>query len=187
MKLDSTPLWATLLALCSLTSSIAYAAANEPNKAIDEVEVTGHIDKLRLMRDEMVKIEDKFYSEYNKLNKDKQFAVNCVREAPLGTRLKHRICRPAFMEDATSDEARSFFDGTNAPPASLVINAKWGDYKKNVLAIINGNKKLLKLVKEREAMEKRYEEARKKKFKGKIVEFEKDTLSFRAKREILLN
>jgi translation initiation factor 2 beta subunit (eIF-2beta)/eIF-5 len=168
--------WSVAL-LIAIASSLSpdVRAADAPasdTKALDAVEVTGRMEKLRVMREEAIKIEDKFYDEYNKLNTDKQYSVTCTREAPLGTRLKYRVCRPEFVTDATSDEARSFLDGTSAPPADMVINSKLDDYKKNVLKVINSNPKLLKLVREREAIEKRYQAARKKKFKGKWIIFE---------------
>jgi hypothetical protein len=155
-------------ALACLLLSIQAANAEKPEEPIDNVIISAHREKLTMMRAEVVKLENAFYDEYNKLNTDPQYDIQCLIEARTGTLIKKRVCRPVFVNTATAEEARGFLTGDPVPPANMVINDKWADYEKHALAVINKNPKLLKMIKEREAAAKRYETARRKKLKGKL-------------------
>jgi hypothetical protein len=146
--------------------------AEAEQSPLPEVEINAQREKLAVMRAEMIKLEDQFFTEYNKLNADHQYDVFCDREAETGTLLKKRVCRPVFVSKATEEEAQALLRGESAPPANLTIMAKETDYEKNVLAVINKNPQLRKLVRERDALAKHYEAVRKAKFKGKIVVWE---------------
>ena len=146
--------------------------ASAEESTVPEVEINAQREKLTVMRAEMVKLEDQFYSEYNKLNTDHQFDVFCDREAATGTLIKTRVCRPVFVSRATEDEAQALLRGDPVPPASMVILTKETDYEKNMLDVINNHPQLRRLVRERETLGKRYEAVRKKKLKGRIFVFE---------------
>jgi hypothetical protein len=139
---------------------------------VPEVEINAQREKLAVMRSEMVKLEDEFYTEYNKLNTDHQYDIFCHMEAPLGTRLKDRVCRAVFVDKATEAEAQALLRGETVTPASQIALMKETDYEKNVLAVINKHPELRKLIRERETLGKRYEAVRKQKFKGKLIVFE---------------
>lgn len=142
--------------------------ASAEESTVPEVEINAQREKLSVMRAEMVKLEEQFYTEYNKLNTDHQYDIFCDVEAATGTLLKARVCRPVFVSRATEAEARGLLDGHPAPPASMIILAKEADYEKNLLAVINQHPELRKLARERDALSKRYDAVRKKKLKGKI-------------------
>jgi hypothetical protein len=146
-----------------------------------QVEVSARRARLGVMRGEMVKLEDSFYTEYNRLNADHQWDVSCDLEAPTGSHIKLRVCRPRFVDDAmatvlhgggTVTSGRTMESGQYMPnreaPITIILR-KWPEYEKNMLRQINGHPHLRRLVNEREAMGKRYEAARRQKLEGKIV------------------
>jgi hypothetical protein len=166
--------WVLLGALfCfQLASAEQKPAEHAPESPLPQVEINAQREKLHVMRAEMIKLEDQFFAEYNKLNTDHQYDVFCDVEAETGTLIRKRVCRPVFVSRATEEEAQALLRGDSAPPANLTILAKEPDYEKNVLAVINKNPQLRKLVREREALEKRYDAVRKQKLKGKIFVFD---------------
>lgn len=145
-------------------------AAPPPLEELDEAKVKA--TKLWQIRENMVALEEQFFARYNELNKNDDYDVHCSSEAPLGTRFKKRVCRIAYHEDAQAAEAQALLGGYSAPPASMVLLARYSDYEKNALAVINSDVRLRRLVREREELEKRYIAERKRRFKGKWILFE---------------
>lgn len=58
------------------------------------------------LRKEVYQAEEDFYSVYNKLNEDKDYAVRCSYETVTGTRQKNHICRARFVTQAYERHAR---------------------------------------------------------------------------------
>jgi hypothetical protein len=72
----------------------------------EEVVVEGK--SIAQLRTEIVKAEDRFYEKYNKLNKDREYAMQCEDSASTGTKLTTRKCKARMVETATSQQARDF-------------------------------------------------------------------------------
>jgi hypothetical protein len=136
------------------------------DQLLDEVIVKD--TRLWRFRQEMVKTEDKFFALYNELNKNDDFDVHCATETPLGTHIQSRVCRVAFYEHAQAEAVQELLDGNVVVDPGLVLLERWSEYRKNALTIINGDQRLLKLAHQREAIEKKYNEERKRRFKGRI-------------------
>jgi hypothetical protein len=143
----------------SATPSTADASTELPEVVVES-------KRLYQLRKEMIQVEDKFYALYNKLNTDQEFDVHCTMHTPTGTHLQERVCRVRFYEDAQAAWARSQITGDYSPPPDLVALERAPEYKRNALSVINAHPELRRLVKEREALEKRYLATRKKRFKG---------------------
>lgn len=137
---------------------------------LDEVVVRG--TKLWQMREAILNAEKRFYALYNELNADDDFDVHCDMEAPLGTRLESRVCRVAYVADAQADFAQALLAGYEAPRPEIVALERANEYRAAALKVINSDKRLLKLVKERERLEAKYLEERRKRFKGRWILFE---------------
>jgi hypothetical protein len=137
---------------------------------LDEAKVRA--TKLWQMRQNLISAEERFYALYNELNKDDDYDVHCKVEAPLGTRLKSRICRIAFYEEAQADEAQALLGGYQAPPPQQVMLERYPEFQKTALALINKDPRLRRLVREREEMERKYLAERQRRFKGKWILFE---------------
>jgi hypothetical protein len=144
------------------------AAAAQPVVAdelvLDEAVVKG--TRLWKLREDMVRTEEQFYKLFNELNTEDDFDVHCRMEAPLGTRLKKRICRIAFYEDAEAEAAQALLAGQMVIDPNLVMLQRQTEYTKHTLAIINSDQRLLKLVRQRAEIEKKYDAERKRRFKG---------------------
>lgn len=134
--------------------SVAPLGSNE--RTLNEVLVEG--SPLWKLRKKMVQVEDKFYALYNEVNKDKDFNVNCHIEKPTGRIIKERVCRVEFIEDAQAVEVQAMLDGHNAPPAAMVAEAREVDFEKHFLQVVNSDPRLRKLVRERDALGKKYDQ-----------------------------
>jgi hypothetical protein len=140
----------------SLAGAPGADAAQEGNeRVLEEVLVEG--TPLWKLRQKMIKVEDQFYSLYNKVNKDKDFNVNCHIETPTGRIIKERVCRVEFIEDAERTEVQAMLDGHNAPPADMVAQARESEFERHFLQVVNSDPRLVKLVREREALGRKYD------------------------------
>ena len=54
------------------------------------------------LRHDLWQTEDDSHTPYNKLNDDNLYDVRCSYEAPIGSRIKTHVCRPAFLLRALS-------------------------------------------------------------------------------------
>jgi hypothetical protein len=147
--------------------SVPVVAPMQPeDQLLDEVVVKD--TRLWRFRQEMARTEEKFFALYNELNKNDDFDVHCNGETPLGTHIQKRVCRIAFYERAQVEAVQELLDGGVVMNPELVLLERWPEYRRNALAVINGDQRLLKLVRLRETIEKRYNEERKRRFKGRI-------------------
>lgn len=128
--------------------------------------------RLWQMRQAIIEAEDRFYALYNKLNTNDDFDVRCRMEAPLGTRLKKRVCRVAFQEEAEAEYAQSLFRGGVVPTPEVIWLQRSDDYRKNVLAVVNSDRRLRDLLRERDGLEKQYKAEHSKRFKDRWIVFE---------------
>jgi len=167
-------LWAVNLAVLAWASAGVVQAASAPaateSTELPEVQVMGK--RLSQMRQDIIKTEDKFFALFNELNKDDDYDVHCGNEARTGTRLKQRVCRVHYYEKAQADEARAMLTGDYAPPADMIALERGAEYEKKALAVINAHPELRKLIRERDALEKKYAATRKQRFKGRWILFE---------------
>jgi hypothetical protein len=153
---------------------LVQSAQVKEDEALDEVTVNGIA--LQRMRAELVALEDRFYALYNQLNKNNDFDVHCRSEAPLGTHIRNRICKVAYVEEAEADRGQAFvagirsgnsMQGLEAPAPESVELVRQEEYRANVLKVINGNQALLRLAHERAALETSYLEELRKRSRGR--------------------
>jgi hypothetical protein len=159
-----------IAAVDTLPVSPSDSLAGEEEQELDEVIVSGMT--LRQMRDAIVAAEQRFYDLYNELNQDDDFDVHCREHAPLGTRIKQRQCLIAFQEEAQMEFVQAALNGYYAPDPVTVWLERGDEYREAALAVINGDVRLLRLVKERERLEEKYKAERRERFKGRWILFE---------------
>jgi hypothetical protein len=154
---------------------LVQSALPSGDEELDEVTVSG--TPIYRMRAELASLENRFYERYNQLNKDKDFDIHCYTEASLGTRFRSRVCRVAYVEEAQAEWTQLYLagmataalnyngpngafgdsmPGAEAPDPGTVELIRQKEYRANALKVINGDKQLLRLVRERAALEKRY-------------------------------
>lgn len=133
----------------------------EPTVAIPEVDVTAerYSDFWRLHQ-EMDQAEERFYTRYNELIAAPRFKVHCQTEAPTGSRLTAQVCRGQFIDDATSEEAKALMEGRPYFPAYAVVNREYGEFRRQMLAVLTKDPQLRKLLADRILSEARYEALR---------------------------
>jgi hypothetical protein len=78
--------------------------------AIEEIVVYGH-KSLGRLSDQMHRAEVKVFDLFNSFNNDDEFNVHCRRVAPLGTRIKKRVCKPNYVMDLIANETAASFGG----------------------------------------------------------------------------
>jgi hypothetical protein len=155
--------------------------AASPAEITEEVVVRG--TRLYELREAIVAAEDRFFARYNELNKVDDFDIECSVSAPTGSKLKQRGCLTKMQLKAQAAQGREFLQMvqdqaaglTGSPPVSdptAVFLARYDDYKENMLYLLKMNPELRRLVHEREEAEKRYNEERKRRFKGRWILFE---------------
>jgi hypothetical protein len=183
-------IWVAVVAVCGPPICLAAqpavpvappAPAASPTEIIEEVVVQG--TRLYELREAIVVAENRFFARYNELNKVDDFDIECELTAPTGSKLKQRGCLTKMQHKAQSDQAREFLQMmqdqasglSGTPPVTdpnTVFLAKYEDYKENMLYLLKMNPELRRLVREREDAEKRYNEERKRRFKGRWILFE---------------
>ena len=107
------------LALAGRLSAATEPASSSTERVLEEVVIEGMA--AWQLQQAILETEDRFFALYNELNKDRDYDVRCANEAPLGTRLKRRICRVQFFEDAEAAQARAFLTGEYAPSPEMVM------------------------------------------------------------------
>jgi hypothetical protein len=131
---------------------------------LDEIEVVGK--RLYQIRKRAIEIEDRIYALYSDLNKNDEFDIHCRLEEPTGSHMKQRKCTVALYRNARVEEVQAWLRGDYRPEADMVALQRYPEYRKVSLAVINSNPQLRKLVRERMALEKKYQVAYKERFGG---------------------
>jgi hypothetical protein len=148
-----------LLAPTGLTYHVQDASRIEIS-SIDEITIRGRYEKLSAMKKEYQQLENQFYKEYNQLNTDHQWDINCDMQAPIGSHFQTRTCTPVFVD-------RAMYDATWGGGSSYaVIHSKIPTYQENMRQQVAKNPRLRELLMKCSAAAKRYESVRKEKFGG---------------------
>jgi hypothetical protein len=91
-------------------TALLFAGSNAVSAADalpEEVEVIGQ-RQLFQMEARLIEAEDAVYELYNELNTDDLYDVKCEWEEPLGTNMKHRVCRPGFIQKAENSRGQEY-------------------------------------------------------------------------------
>lgn len=101
-----------LLVPCLILLSPTAQPQDRPDTASlpEEVEVIGQRQLFRL-EEQLIEVEDAVYALYNELNTDDLYDVHCEWVEPLGTNMKHRVCRPGFIRAAEYSRGQEFMSG----------------------------------------------------------------------------
>ena len=76
-------------------------------QVLDEVVVSGK--RLRELRAEVIKAEDRVVARYNELNQDDDLDIECHSFTPTGSRLSHRYCLLKLQKRAQEIENETLF------------------------------------------------------------------------------
>jgi hypothetical protein len=139
------------------------ALADETNEIIDEVTVMGVRD-LGALRTGLTRAEDEVYDLYNELNDDDDYDIVCKPEARIGSQIKRRVCLARAYRDALAE-------ATEDDDAGLMIGNSLLDEKKHNKVLrekmadaANKNPQLMMALKNRYAIEQKFNQERQKRF-----------------------
>jgi hypothetical protein len=94
------PIRATESTSPNFASTVASTTAD-----IEEVIVSGKLDSLSQLRKAVDRAENRVYERYNEINKSADYDIECIVEAPLGSRQKAKKCQPRYVSDAMHEDA----------------------------------------------------------------------------------
>lgn len=115
---------------CATLLVVASAALSQPAPGADAgatagtrpEEVIVHGRRLVELRDEVRSAEDRFFSIYNSLNSNDDFDIHCEGRAPVGSRIKRRVCEAEFTGELGSMAWAAVIRGSHAvAPAFLTV------------------------------------------------------------------
>ena len=72
---------------------------------VEEVIVSGRLDSLSQLRKALDRAENRVYERYNEINKGSDYDIECITEAPIGSRQKVKRCQPRYVSDAMHEDA----------------------------------------------------------------------------------
>jgi len=158
--------------VCGAVEAVAGKSGPAPGES-DEIVVHG--TALWALREDVIKAEDRFYAAFNQLNQVDDFDVECKWDAPTGTRIRQRKCLTKVAlraQQVYASDYVNFLQGSGPMPDNdpgMVLLDRYGEFKENVLYLLKMNPELRRLVRERANAVKRYNDERRKRFKGRLV------------------
>ena len=155
----------TLLAGTGLTYRVRGAKAIEIiGDPIDEVTVQAQREKLSAILNEFTQLERQFYDEYNEVNTEPDYEIECGVESHGVGGVEH--CEPRFVKKAMQQAVTGFLQGHAYVSPWLAIKAREADYQRNMENLVRKNPQLVGILMKRAAAGQRYYAVRKKKFAG---------------------
>jgi hypothetical protein len=161
----------------------------------EEILVQG--TRLRELRAAIIAAEDRFYEQYNALNKVDDFDIECIRDAHTGTRIPQRRCLARVLREAMArqgSETAEYFQqqapvgehvpgqednpgpagmtGRGRPPntdPATVWAARYDEYRDNMLYLLKMHPELRHLASEGEVAQRRFDAEYRRRLKGRIV------------------
>lgn len=131
----------------------AKASGGKETLAVDAEVIVSATRTLAAMRKQILVAEDRFLAKYNSLNQVREFDVVCHDEAPTGSRLRVRSCRPKFIDKALEHEVQGKAGLTRA---ATIMASKRDPFRKNMISLAAGNADLASLAQERADLENQY-------------------------------
>jgi hypothetical protein len=159
-----------------------------PDAPITEVEIeASRPTSLLAMRAELLRLEAKFYDEYNSVNTEHQFDINCPLQERVASHVLVRSCQASAVRLDFMDEVPISDGGVSRSPVSPLTDhfapaasrirlqapglrspkLRTPEFRRNVISVVTDHPELLELLKQRSALAERYEALRKQRLGGK--------------------
>jgi hypothetical protein len=160
-----------LLALPSMgkdaTADFASTVASTTAQ-IEEVIVSGKLDSLSQLRKAVDRAENRVYERYNEINKSRDYDIECLTEAPLGSRQKAKQCQPRYVSDALHEDAfdalfRNQNSATKLRSVSALAAGKLSFLRKAMLDAARSDPQMQRAMIEHSLLKERYEKVLKEK------------------------
>ena len=138
------------------------------SKKVEEIVVYGE-KSLTQLRLELHRAEDKAYALFNSLNSDDEYDIHCYREAQIGSHIKRRICRPNYVSQATSEEARNLLRGQPGTSAWARTRQKDKVLRENMEALVVERPEFFKALSEFSDANQALESERQRRCEGRVI------------------
>lgn len=165
-----------------LCQSSAFASASpdpRPPEDMEEVQILASRLKIDELRAEIVKTEDEFYDQFNKLIEDPEMRVICRVEPRIGSHINHRVCEAQFVATANADFAVGLLQGlagaslggTYFPPVSpgADIVSYEVEFHRRAVALMKESPALRQLAQRRDMLAVLLKAAQKARFKDRLI------------------
>jgi hypothetical protein len=168
------------------TASPTGNAVTTSQEELDQVIVRGGPKALAALRQEMIRLEERYFERYNELNTVDDFDVHCDAETSAGTKLKRRRCQANYMRDALAAEGAGHLEflkkhdprkapaagqlsipgappqeqtlmGSLPQPAIMDIEIRRKEYQQNLIDVSKKHPELAKMLSDLSGLNKRYE------------------------------
>jgi hypothetical protein len=184
--------WAVIFFLSTCVAGLSRAQEVSPavggvttsQEELDQVIVRGGPKALAALRQEMIRLEERYFERYNELNTIDDFDVHCDAETSAGTKLKRRRCQANYMRDALAAEAQGHLEfikkndnrkeaseralaglppadptviGSLPQPAVVDIEILRKNYQQNLIDVSKKDPELTKMLSDLSGLNKRYE------------------------------
>jgi len=175
VRMDSTRFALRLFAL--LLVSPAHSSENPTDFAatvatttaqIEEVIVSGKLDSLSQLRKAVDRAENRVYERYNEINRNRDYDIECLTEAPLGSRQKVKKCQPRYVSDALHEDAfdvlfRNQNSATKLRSVAALAAGKQSFIRKAMLEAARNDPEMQRAMVEHSLLKERYEKVLKEK------------------------
>ncbi len=141
---------------------------------IEEVIVSGKLDSLSKLRKAVDRAENRVYARYNEINRRNDYDIDCLTEAPLGSRQMVRTCQPRYVSDALHDDAfdalfRNQSSATRLRSVSALGAGKQSFLRKAMLEAARTDPQMQRAMIEHSLLKERYEKVLKDKTAGRRI------------------
>jgi hypothetical protein len=148
------------------SSAGASVADTDLQPSLEEVTVEAHKLKLSKLRQLINKSVDNFYDTFDKINTVPGYDTTCSDERRESSYVKHHVCTPRFVHDATQDETQGYFYGYATIPAASLVMLRMPGYKETLESLIHSDPRLRQAALDFEALKERYDAVSKEKVKA---------------------
>lgn len=180
------PMKAAPAALCLVACSLALSAMaqNAPadfastvantTSQIDEVIVSGGLDSLSQLRKAVDRAENRVYERYNEINRHNDYDLECLTEAPLGSRQKSKKCHPRYVSDALHEDGfdvlfRNQNSAARLRSVSALAAGKQSFLRKAMLEAARNDPQMQRAMVEHALLKERYEKVLKEKIAARRI------------------
>ena len=142
---------------------------SDPTETIEEIIVYGDKSLVQL-RFEMYKAEEVVFELFNSLNSDDEFDIHCYKEAPIGSHIKRRICKPNYVRELEAEATSRWLLG-GQPYIDPVARIQQKDklLREEMEALVIERPGLLKALSEFSDAEQILEAERQRRCEGQII------------------
>ena len=135
---------------------------------LEEIIVYGS-KSLNQLRLERYRAEEKVFVLFNSLNSDDEYDIHCYKEAPIGSRIKRRVCKPNYVKELTAKATAGMLGGLPHDNPAARIRRKDKLLLEEMEALVVERPELLKALSEFTIAKQMLESEHQRRCEGRII------------------